>query len=107
SRYLSRREGKPIHLASRKRGVGFTALAALHILTSSAAATIDFRTVAVNAQHAAGTPAGVNFSQMGRPTALSDSGQVGVYAQISGTGVTTSNDAGFWSGTPGSLGLIV
>jgi hypothetical protein len=56
---------------------------------------------------APGTPAGVVFSGgMQNWLMLNDAGQVVFRANLTGTGVTTANDAGIWAGAPGALQLV-
>ncbi len=58
---------------------------------------------------APGAPDGVSFGPNLRPNAflgLNDAGQVAFRGHLTGTGVTTTNDLGIWSGSPDELQLI-
>lgn len=54
---------------------------------------------------APGAPAGVNYGGFFEPKPINNAGQTAFFAFLTGTGVTTSNNAGLWSGGPGSLAL--
>lgn len=54
---------------------------------------------------AAGTTAGVNYSSFFSPT-FNAAGQSAFLAFLTGSGVTSANDTGLWSGTPGSVALV-
>ena len=55
---------------------------------------------------APGTAAGVNYSSMDFSLTPNASGQSAFIAQVTGSGVTTANDRGIWSGIPGGVGLV-
>ncbi len=61
--------------------------------------------VALTGDTAPGTTDGVKFAVLGSPAANA-SGQVAFTAQLAGTGVTSANNQGLWSGVPGSLMLV-
>lgn len=46
-------------------------------------------------EHAPGTPAGVQFSDLGAPT-LNAAGQVAFTASVAGIGINSTNDFGIW-----------
>jgi hypothetical protein len=62
--------------------------------------------VARRGSRAAGTPTGVVFATSSNPV-LNAAGNTAFNSQISGPGVTPSNDQGIWSGSAGSLTLVV
>jgi hypothetical protein len=66
--------------------------------------------VARMGSQAAGLPSGVTYSDLEYPVPdpapLSVSGRTAFYAYIEGSGVTTNNDRGIWSGDPGNLSLV-
>ncbi len=53
--------------------------------------------IAKDGDHAPGTSTGVNFSGFGDPV-LNNAGQVAFWGGLTGTGVTSSNNSGVWSG---------
>jgi hypothetical protein len=57
---------------------------------------------------APGTPSGVNFGYLAltTPPALNDAGQIAFQAELTGGGVNSTNEFGFWSGAPGSPALV-
>ncbi len=57
---------------------------------------ITFRTVALSGNPAPGTSAGVSFANMIFPV-INNSGQTAFRAILTGSGVTSGNDAGVWS----------
>lgn len=64
--------------------------------------------VAREGDPAPGTPAGVTFGLIfsGGQTLLSPDGRVAMAARLTGPGVTSANDQGFWVGPPGALALV-
>ncbi len=64
------------------------------------------RTVALSSQQAPGTPSGVNYTgALGSP-ALNDAGQTAFTANLTGSGVDSTNSRGVWSEGSGSLALV-
>jgi hypothetical protein len=55
---------------------------------------------------APGAPVDVNFSAFYAPLALNEAGRATFLAGVTGPGITTRNNQGLWSGTPGNLGLL-
>ena len=77
--------------------------AALYFAAEPARAFVGaptFDTVVYTGQQVPGAAAGVTFRHLGRPASLNDHGQIALYGEIQGTGVTFDNDAGMWSGDP-------
>ena len=54
---------------------------------------------------APGTPSGVNYGTFSDPV-LNNAGQTAFFANLSGTGVDSTNDQGIWSERSGSLALV-
>jgi hypothetical protein len=61
--------------------------------------------VARTGSQAPDTPSGTNFHYLGRVT-LNNAGQTAFLAQLTGSGVDTTNDEGLWSEGSGTLRLI-
>ena len=67
--------------------------------------------IARDGSQAPGLPAGVNFSdtlgEIEPEPAINANGKVLFQHGLTGTGITTANDIGFWAGTPGNLSVVV
>ena len=82
-------------------------LASLSVsLPLNSQAAVTYNTRALTGQDAPGAAPGVMFSSFGRPS-INSAGQIAFKAELSGTGVDSSNDAGIWSEGSGSLQLVV
>src|SRR5262245_55389056 len=78
----------------------------------------NLRTVALTGQPAPGTPGGVTYESFGahyfvedleyefRGPVLNDAGQTAFRANLSGSGVDSTNNQGAWSEGSGSLALV-
>ena len=75
------------------------------------------RTVAISGQQAPGTPGGVTYDSFGshydslrgfffRGPVLNDAGQTAFRADLTGSGVSSTNNHGVWSEGSGSLALV-
>jgi hypothetical protein len=89
----------------------------LAVLASSSAHADMLRTAALTGQTAPGTSSGVTFEGFGsfhkpqepiiyQGPVLNDVGQVAFRANLTGTGVDSSNNQGIWSEGSGSLALV-
>jgi hypothetical protein len=83
-----------------------TSLATILLAAAATAQPVQFRTLALSGQPAPGLPAGVNFSSFDAFT-MNASGKVGMFATVTGTGVTGINSQGIWWDVPGSLQLVM
>lgn len=68
-------------------------------------ADVSTRAVALSGRAAPGAGGGVTYTQF-QPPVIDGRGRVSFHAQVSGAGVTTSNDQGLWSES-GGLGLAL
>ena len=70
---------------------------------------IKWSVVAMSGNSVPGAAAGVSFSAtdlgLGGPS-VNNGLDCGLFARLTGSGVTTSNDAGIYGGSPGGLGLV-
>ncbi len=95
-----------------------SALSAALAISSSALAAAPVETIATTATQAPDVPGGIKFaafddapsgviqlSTVPVPPSINVSGQVAFYGSLAGTGVTTTNDAGIWTGISGDLRL--
>ena len=95
-----------VSLRGRASVAGALSLVAGSILAAPAAAAVEYTTVALSGQPAPGTGAGINYAPgFGSPT-LSDSGQVGYTAILTGTGVTGSTNRALYAGNSTSPQLV-
>ncbi len=70
-------------------------------------AELAFQTVATSGQAAPGTPLGVVFlSTSFTLVGIDSTGKVFFHGNLTGAGVNSTNDTGFWVGTPGSVALL-
>jgi hypothetical protein len=59
-----------------------------------------------NGIHAPGTPSGVNFDRPFSAVAFNSEGQVAFMGRVTGSGVNSTNEVGFWSSSSGSIELV-
>lgn len=84
---------------------------ALAALSESAALAVSYRTAALSGESAPGA-GGATFTEFMIPGAahshlvINNSGDVGFYARVAGSGVTTATQSGVWSETAGNLRLV-
>jgi len=65
----------------------------------------NLKLVARKGQQAPGLPSGVKWLVPGDP-AINDAGQIAFVSLLTGTGVTSANDKGIWSGTAGNFSMV-
>ncbi len=74
----------------------------LSACATGVAAQTEYVTVALSGDPAPGAPTGVVFDGFVTPV-INASGTIAFRATLSGTGVSSANDAGIWAGQPGLL----
>jgi len=92
----------------RRRAVGVAVALAAAAWALGVASPVDAQTstVVLSGTRPPGTPAGITYATLDSSPRMNDAGQLAFTALLAGTGVTTTNDRGIWSGSPATLALV-
>ena len=69
-------------------------------------AAVNVNLLAITGEQAPDLPAGANFTQFDTPV-INSTGQTAFFAAVTGGGVSSTSDSGFFTGTSGNLGIAV
>ncbi|MEX2092814.1 MAG: choice-of-anchor tandem repeat NxxGxxAF-containing protein [Pirellulales bacterium] len=88
-----------------KQGCRFSVLCFSLLSFSTATSGEMLRTVALTGDQAPGLPAGVTYGRLIGPV-MNSAGQIAFTADLSGTGVNSTNNSSIWSEGSGTLALV-